>query len=301
MSKAVNKLVFLFFLYAFSLKTDAQISFGGFDTVICAQPISINYTYSNYTSGGGGPGTYIGVKVFRDGILVLDISGNYGYGKTGLDLLFINDSTGFLIYSTYGMTRVLKTADYGTSWVDIGGCSGGYFGFYPMNVNYTCLVTLNQQSSIQTNVTKCSDMFTGFPYLISDDSINADIYITDTISGNTLCNRDSLKIYINNDTNVVTYHINFVVLPLGVEEEIFDKENEIKIYPNPAREYFHLSGLTSGSFLSITDIYGRFVKEFNVNSDSSHVYYIDELAPGLYIINVLSVSDNKALKLIKNP
>ena len=97
----------------------AQVQFTGFDRAICGHTINNTYTYTNYTLGSGS-GALHGYKVYKNGVQVFDDNGSMSNSKTCKDLIFINDSVGFLVYYGSSANRLTKTQDYGQSWIEIG-------------------------------------------------------------------------------------------------------------------------------------------------------------------------------------
>ncbi|MBS1746036.1 MAG: hypothetical protein JST21_07700 [Bacteroidetes bacterium] len=66
-----------------------------------------------------------------------------------------------------------------------------------------------------------------------------------------------------------------------------DKQNLIKIFPNPVRDRLFIKGLPANqNILKITDRYGNIMKSVIVNGESFQ-WNIDELMPGAYYLNVL--------------
>ena len=65
--------------------------------------------------------------------------------------------------------------------------------------------------------------------------------------------------------------------------------NSIKIFPNPVDDYFQLSNQEGIKAISVSNIAGKEVKRFNVNSDSE--YSIAELRKGIYIVRLFDQKD----------
>src|SRR5687767_7087437 len=110
----------IFILLMLSQKAQAQPGFIGFDTTICGSPMTDSYSFSNWSSGMGS-GTIYGFTIYRNGSPVYSMSGSMSGSVYGAELIFINDSTGFMAYRVAGYGHQLKkTSDYGTSWTLIG-------------------------------------------------------------------------------------------------------------------------------------------------------------------------------------
>ncbi len=189
----------------FVLNTTAQISFVGFSSPNCSQPMTNVYTFTN-TSSGSGSGSWHSMTIYRNGTPVYNNGGQASNGMLGHELIFINDSTGFFAYRLFsGGTQLIKTNDYGVTWSLVGSGAPNYLGFYIVNSNYAYLVT-TYNNFVQ--VTKCSDVQQSQSNFILDYNINSDIYKVDTVLNNSLCNIDSLNIFIKNGLDTITYHIN---------------------------------------------------------------------------------------------
>lgn len=268
----------LFLLLIGIVKLPAQLPFVGFDQPLCAAPISNSYTYSNYSLGGGSSTTY-GYKIYRNGLEVYNTSGSMGTGQFCSDLIFINDSTGFAVGGC-GMcgNYVLKTSNYGITWNNIGSTALGYMGLYIVNSNYCYLVT--SPNNYQFFIEKCTDVETP-SLLVYDDSINTDVYKTDTIMGSSLCGIDSLNVLIKNAVgDTVDYHINFQYIPLGIYE-LTSISNPSVVYPNPAMNSINIS-CNEFQKAEIYSINWAFVKE-----GYSKTVTIEDLSRGIYFIKVI--------------
>ena len=69
--------------------------------------------------------------------------------------------------------------------------------------------------------------------------------------------------------------------------------SSFKVYPNPAEDVITISGLESIENLKIVDIMGRTITERN---DSSNIFSVDKLNPGVYF---LIINQNQTVKFIK--
>ncbi len=266
-------LLVLFFNFAVKSQTT---SFLGFDHSTCSSPMLLSYTYTSSP-----------LKIYKNGVEVYD----FGYSRLALDLKFIDDSTGFLVYyQNVGggfapYTVVQKTSDYGNSWTLIGISDPGYKELYVINKNYAYLVCI--PASI-VEVTRCSDIDPPSDLVyppscsefICDYYVVSDIYKLDTIMGESLCFSDSLIISVLNSSNdTIKYHINWSFIPVGIEE-LPDSKPQYIIYPNPAENKINIIGeaFVDGEIISIE---GKKVKEFN-----SFTVDVDDLSEGVYIIKI---------------
>jgi len=264
----------------------SQVQFIGFDRAVCPGPMVNMYTYSNYQSGGGGSGTIYGYTVYKNGVSVFDASGTLGDGKYGRDLIFINDSVGFLVYySGNTSNRVLRTEDFGQTWSDIGGGAPTYYGLYVVNSGFAYLVTY-WNTPLQLHVARCSNLAAyQNPQFIYDTSMNGDVFKTDTILNNDLCNIDSLQIYILSGVDTITYHINFNIL-VGIAG-LSGTPATCAAYPNPARDNFSLSTTGRGiESVSLFSLNGLHVRTYDRQSIEKNTYSLLPIKSGIYLLKV---------------
>ena len=282
------RFVLLLTLLHCGLPTNAQIQFVGFDHPTCPQQSSNVYTYSNYTSGGGGSGTILGYTIFRNGVVVFGESGTMGSGRICKDLVFVNDSIGFLVtYSGNMAISVLRTQDYGVSWTLIGGGAPNYFGMYV--VNYTTAYVVTQwDTPMQFRVAKCSSIAAENDILfIYDQTITTDVYRTDTLLYSDMCGVDSLNILVQNGVDTVTYHINIFGYQSSLNSDLYIDETKIKLFPNPTSDGFWVdypqNEIETIRLLSMAgnEVYCLMPKTVN-----SGYYSTEELASGTYFVEI---------------
>lgn len=74
----------------------------------------------------------------------------------------------------------------------------------------------------------------------------------------------------------------------------------LKVFPNPAVEYFQITESFSARKISIFTMFGREVKSFTYQRDSQ--YNISDLKTGMYIVKIMDENNKiiKAIKLQKN-
>lgn len=272
-----------------AIMANAQIQFVGFDHPTCPQQSSNVYTYSNYTSGGGGSGTILGYNIFRNGVAVFGESGTMGNGKVCKDLVFVNDSIGFLVtYSGSLAISVLRTEDYGVNWTLIGGGAPNYFGMYVVNYN-TAYVVTQWDTPMQLIVAKCSSIAAeANATFVYDQSITADVYRSDTLLYSDMCGIDSLNIMVQNGVDTITYHINMVGLFSSLNSELDADVPNIKIFPNPASDYFFIDDLPKDTqsirlrAIGSNEVLFLDPKNFECGSHS-----IEGLKPGVYMVEII--------------
>ena len=275
----------------FVVKTSAQISFVGFDTTICASPMTNVYTYSNYAIGFHGDG----YNIYRNGTLIFNSYGTYSGEVWCLDLIAINDSTVFYVERSGGSyCELYKTSDYGQHWHFVSQTVGNYYGMYILNEKFGYIVT----GAWAVNVTKFNDLWPQ-TVLISDTTLDYDIYKTDTIIGNSLCNIDSLKIFMKNGVDTITYHINFHIIPAGINT-YSDAANKFSISPNPNNGSFKINTNKEYKNISIeiTDVIGQTVFATK-EKETSTINVTFNQPPGLYFINIIADGKRQVMKVVK--
>ena len=87
-----------------------------------------------------------------------------------------------------------------------------------------------------------------------------------------------------------------------VEEPIAIKhvtaDNQLSVYPNPAKDMLYISSLADNSSISIADITGKQVATYRANSVQNGVS-IGSLSTGLYIITVKDAAGIHTAKFVK--
>ncbi|MBQ4805142.1 DUF5011 domain-containing protein [Aquimarina sp. MMG015] len=86
-----------------------------------------------------------------------------------------------------------------------------------------------------------------------------------------------------------------VIATLGTEE---NQQTNFELYPNPAKDYFQISGLLDQTEVSIYTINGIEVNRAII--DSSGLIDIQDLSNGVYLIRIEKKNTHQIIKLIKN-
>jgi hypothetical protein len=291
----MRKLI-VFLILIIACNANAQVSFIGFDTTVCSSPLTNTYTYQNYDVGSHGHG----YKIFKNGVQVYNKSVGSG-PLVCWELLFINDSVGFLREADIGMSNnIYKTSNYGSNWTFMGKGLLGYFGLYMLNENFGYLVTADYFYTCRgIYVTKLSERQTT-SYFITDTSMNTDIYKTDTIFGNNLCGIDSLKILFLNNLDTITYHINFKTLNIELNNKILESET-FGLYPNPASLFFSLAKIKSDvTGVVLLNIKGETIRQYSTSEIFENRFQLSNVQNGLYLVKVIINKTCFYLKLTIN-
>lgn len=77
-----------------------------------------------------------------------------------------------------------------------------------------------------------------------------------------------------------------------------NRNNAVKIYPNPFVDMIHINKVEDVRSVSVTDISGKLLK--TVDKPSTELY-LKELGPGLYMLKLeMKDGSQKVIKIIKN-
>lgn len=90
--------------------------------------------------------------------------------------------------------------------------------------------------------------------------------------------------------------------PVSVKETEDKQNNRLQIFPNPAKNYIKLSGLTSTENLKLMmyDGLGKKVMEQNINYENEVIVPLDDNLPvGLYILSVTTERGQQTIRLVK--
>lgn len=91
--------------------------------------------------------------------------------------------------------------------------------------------------------------------------------------------------------------INVIASQLSTSE-VMNRNNAVKIYPNPFVDMIHINKVEDVRSVSVTDISGKLLK--TVDKPSSELY-LKELDPGLYMLKLeMKDGSQKVIKIIKN-
>ncbi|WP_264509677.1 endonuclease [Flavobacterium sp. N1719] len=82
----------------------------------------------------------------------------------------------------------------------------------------------------------------------------------------------------------------------ALQQNTFDSQ-VVKVYPNPATDRINIQGITQTAQISIWDIAGKEVYTNTIQNDQA--IDISGLQSGIYIVKILSDSQNKAFKIVK--
>lgn len=110
---------------------------------------------------------------------------------------------------------------------------------------------------------------------------NNSIYYTSLVFGNPFPSTAAgFTNYIGAD---IAYFLEIACLSTG--EKAMDGKENIQVYPNPSNGYFYIYAPTGGKEFTITDTFGRLVREGTVQNNQP--VSTKSLRSGIYFVNVL--------------
>ena len=83
-----------------------------------------------------------------------------------------------------------------------------------------------------------------------------------------------------------------VTLSYLLEDNTLLNQNSIRVYPNPAINYIHITDNKIVSKLAVFDLIGKKVKNFSY--DEGNKFYVGDLRKGIYLVQLLD-ENNKVL------
>lgn len=274
----------------------SQSIFLGFDQEQCGLVENPGYTYANLKGLCSSHSSVY--KIFFDGDLVYEKQCRY-LSFYGVDtLVFINDSTGFLIEgSTYGY-HVFKTKDYGKSWKSLGGEGPTLLGFYVVNEHDVYLITTaGGRGAI---ITKASDINGkgNYDYYQEVNIIDNEAIINDTIYGDIFCDIDTLSFKVKKDADTISYKIAFQNEPLPTESQYLS-ESQFKFYPNPCSNYIYFSqNILNNKAIEckLFTLDGRLIKS---SKTFNNRMFVGDLKIGIYLMDVKIGDKEMKRKIVK--
>ncbi len=288
----MKNMIYSFIVLSFFMQSSfAQISFIGFEQTQCGLISDHGYTFENISMMCGSHSS--GYKIYKNGDKVFEKCIDLG-GCTIIDLLFINETMGFIIErNTYGHT-IYKTINSGVNWNSIGHGAPTFLGLFLANANTGYLAT-TWDSPKAIYLQRISDIN---PRLLTSTDVTNDTIISDTIFGNPFCEMDTIAFKIKNDNDTVTFKIVIYTTPLSIIGNR-NKAN-LKLFPNPVDNYIVIKNyeFLNGDFeIAIFDYSGNIIKFLKSNKEE---IFIGDLKPGLYLLRI-SYDDNTYInKFIKN-
>lgn len=266
-------------------------------TNVCAQFVepecgiisNPHYSYTTYSDFSG-----MGYTLYHDGVIISQQYGTEaGRGYNAVLLKFINDSTGYFVYTS-------KFHSITTSYVvnKIEGdkikhlCTGyNIFSFYIVNEHLAYMLTAANTFSL----VRCSDvqpaklLYSG--YLVSN------ITVTDSLIGSALCpDLQELNVNIYKGSLKISFQ------PDDTTTSIIDnKIAEWEVYPNPAEDYLYLkkADALGSCIINIFNTNGVLKKSVHSDIDFTKTIFVGDLCAGVYIIEIQHERKKYYSKMIK--
>ena len=106
-----------------------------------------------------------------------------------------------------------------------------------------------------------------------------------------------LKVSVVADDANINYFNFTPSVVLGTEDE-FEKQVNLKVYPNPSSNDFVIAGLYEGK-IEILTLEGRIINEFVISNDQTMLHVNENLAQGVYIIKYNGKTISKSIRFVK--
>ncbi|MCT4673375.1 MAG: Ig-like domain-containing protein [Prolixibacteraceae bacterium] len=219
---------------------------------------------------------------------------NFSYSVTGARN---GDNQIFTIEPTFN-TPATETSDVGEYDLTIsGGASDNYITTF---VNSTMTITKANWNIIWVNETLEFEVGETLTVQLSKD---VDFIVTTSETDIVYPNEHTIEAISLGDSYIAIHipedknHFSQVIQRLLVVKDftsIKDDKIEVKLYPNPAKDYIYISGLQSNDLVQIISINGRTVKEKRSTENLLRIA-TEGLANGLYLIQI---NHEKVYKLV---
>lgn len=273
------------FLFVLPL-TNAYAQFVEPECRIISNP---NYSYTSYSDFSG-----MGYTLYHNGVIISQqYSTEYGRGYNAVLLKFINDSTGYFVYSS-------KFHSITTSYVvnKIEGdkikylCTGhNIFSFYIVNEHLAYMLSAANTFSL----VRCSDLLP--TKLLYSGYLDSTITVTDSLIGLPLCpDLQELNVNIYKGSLKISFH------PDDTTTSVIDnKIAEWEVFPNPAEDYLYLkrADAMGSCIINIFNTNGVLKKSVQTDINFTQTVYVGDLSAGVYIIEIYHERKKYYSKMIK--
>ena len=116
-------------------------------------------------------------------------------------------------------------------------------------------------------------------YINFSTNISQGLSIGDTV-------KNKAEIYFDFQKPVITNHAKTAVVQFISINENSKLEGQLKVYPNPAKDYITVENNSAKSMLvTVTDMQGGIVKKFNLELNENEQVDINELESGTYVLS----------------
>lgn len=248
-----------------------------------------SYSYTNYQNSN----FKLGFKLYHNSVLIAGLEGSEtGKGYQVVLLKFIDDSTGYFIYSkrqsiatSYSVNKIV-----GNKIIHLNDAYNT-FNLHIVNANLAYLISY----SMDFELVKISDVQPIKRLLYGKPTSSSSII--DTIIGKPLCQDLS-------ELNVSYGTINYKILFHTIGSTSSIAENNISqwnFFPNPADDYIHFRTNTPSisSVIKIFNSIGILQKSFISNRLSEEPIYVGDLSTGVYFIEINQGRKKYLNKMIK--
>jgi hypothetical protein len=284
----------LLFLWLLSLVYAGYSQTYGFEQQECGIVQNSKYYIENYQFSDHGEG----YRLYHNGIIIEQNQGDI-HGDFGLELRFIDDTTGFFI-STVGDNEFLAVQKVtNNSIISLGTFPNWDYDFFIVD-KFTVyfVIYLDIPNNPRWRIRRLSDIKK--QKLLTNSIYAIDSTVYDTILGYPLCqNLKELDYRYLSLTDTITFKIKFSgddtlanIDPL--------KKSGIVVYPNPAKEFIRIKNpgkvnLYSLSFLDDLGVVRKRVEKLRGEED----VYVGDLPKGMYFVVVESDGRRTVCKVVR--
>lgn len=173
----------------------------------------------------------------------------------------------------------------------------------PSGHNYSINARLQDSFDSNDGITYSVDAL--FSYSTDNGLTWSDVFDTMLNSNITIQNGGSIIFHVANyfEGNMGTYLLNVSLNRQTLSSDDFDINNQIKIYPNPAKDFvnINLSDFANDvTDIQVNNIQGQIVRSIKVQNETIVQIPLDNLSSGLYFAQIYSTNGVSTKKIIIN-
>ena len=236
----------------------------------------------------------MGYTLYHNGVIISQQYGTEsGRGYNAVLLKFINDSTGYFVYSS-------KFHSITTSFIvnKIEGdkikylCTGhNIFSFYIVNEHLAYMLSAANTFSL----VRCSDVLPA--KLLYSGYLDSTITVTDSLIGLPLCpDLQELNVNIYKGSLKISFQPDDTITSV-----IDNKITGWEVFPNPADDYLYLkrADAMGSCIINIFNTNGVLKKSVQTDIDFTQTVYVGDLSAGVYMIEIYHERKKYYAKMIK--
>lgn len=110
------------------------------------------------------------------------------------------------------------------------------------------------------------------------------------------CSSFQLALFADEERTIEVDRVNMIIKNCAVSTDDVINKNQIKVYPNPASDFFSLTNSSQVNKVTLYNMFGAEIKSFYHYNNAQH--QIGELKPGMYLLRMFD-KDNNTIKTVK--